>query len=47
MTDFYSHLLGGNNQDYSRSLRKAKLDLIQKGDYSTPYYWAPFVLIGF
>jgi CHAT domain-containing protein len=47
MTDFYSHLLDGNNQDYSRNLRKAKLDLIQKGDYSAPYYWAPFVLIGF
>jgi CHAT domain-containing protein len=47
MTDFYGHLLGGNNQDYSRNLRKAKLDLIQKADFSAPYYWAPFVLIGF
>jgi CHAT domain-containing protein/tetratricopeptide (TPR) repeat protein len=47
MTDFYGNLLGGNTGDYSRNLRKAKLHLIQKGDYSTPYYWAPFVLIGF
>ena len=47
MTDFYSHLLNGSGRDYSRNLRQAKLDLIQKGDYSTPFYWAPFVLIGF
>jgi len=47
MTDFYGHLLGGNTHNYSRNLRKAKLDLIQKGDYAAPYYWAPFVLIGF
>jgi CHAT domain-containing protein/Flp pilus assembly protein TadD len=47
MTDFYGQLLKGDNHDYSQNLRKAKLDLIQKGDFSTPYYWAPFVLIGF
>jgi CHAT domain-containing protein len=47
MTDFYGHLLNGNTLNYSQNLRKAKLDLIQKGDFSAPYYWAPFVLIGF
>lgn len=31
---------------YAAYLRKAKLDLIQEGVYSYPYYWAPFILQG-
>ncbi len=47
MTDFYKQLLGNPSSNYSRDLRQAKLNLLQKGDYAAPYYWAPFILIGF
>lgn len=46
MTDFYKQLLENPSVNYSRDLRKAKLSLL-KGNYSAPYYWAPFILIGF
>lgn len=46
MTDFYKQLLENPSTNYSRDLRKAKLNLLQ-GNYSAPYYWAPFILIGF
>lgn len=46
MTDFYKHLLENPSVNYSRDLRKAKLTLLQ-GNYSSPYYWGPFILIGF
>ncbi len=46
MTDFYSRLLDSGGSNYAESLRQAKLNLI-RGKYSPPYYWAPFVLIGF
>ncbi len=46
MTDFYKQLLENPSASYSRDLRKAKLSLLQ-GNYSAPYYWAPFILIGF
>jgi CHAT domain-containing protein/Tfp pilus assembly protein PilF len=46
MTDFYKQLLENPSANYSRDLRKAKLNLLQ-GNYSAPYYWAPFILIGF
>jgi len=42
MTDFYSNL---GSLNYNQSLRNAKLDM-QKGAYSHPFYWAPFILIG-
>lgn len=47
MTDFYSNLLKGTAGDFSGNLRSAKLNLIKNGKYSAPYYWAPFILIGF
>jgi CHAT domain-containing protein/Tfp pilus assembly protein PilF len=46
MTGFYKELLENPSANYSRDLRKAKLNLLQ-GEYSAPYYWAPFILIGF
>lgn len=46
MTDFYKQLLENPAASYSRDLRKAKLALMQ-GNYAAPYYWAPFILIGF
>ncbi len=44
MTNFYKNILEG--MDYSSALRKAKLDMIQEGQYSYPLDWSPFVLIG-
>ena len=44
MTDFYRSMLQGNN--YVEALRLAKQGMIKSADYSSPYYWAPFVLIG-
>jgi CHAT domain-containing protein/predicted negative regulator of RcsB-dependent stress response len=46
MKDFYKQLLDTNN-GYSQNLRQAKLNLIRSSNYSDPYYWAPFILIGF
>jgi len=46
MTDFYTQLLENQSASYSQDLRNAKLNLL-KGSYAAPYYWAPFVLIGF
>lgn len=46
MTDFYKQLLDNPSLNYSQDLRQAKLNIL-KGNYSAPYYWAPFILIGF
>lgn len=46
MTDFYSNLLQRENT-YSQSLQQSKLGLIRNTDFSAPFYWAPFVLIGY
>jgi CHAT domain-containing protein len=44
MPDFYKRLLA--NASPPAALRAAQLDLIAKGRYSAPFYWAPFVLNG-
>ncbi|MEL6557954.1 MAG: CHAT domain-containing tetratricopeptide repeat protein [Bacteroidota bacterium] len=31
---------------YARALRDAKLSLLYSSEYTEPYYWAPFILIG-
>ena len=47
MIDFYTqHLNHSTNMIFADDLRKAKLKLIASEDYSEPYYWAPFILIG-
>lgn len=46
MTDFYGLMLENSSISYSENLKKAKLNLM-KGKYAAPYYWAPFILIGF
>jgi CHAT domain-containing protein len=46
MTDFYSTWLH-NKASYTQALRAAKLTMLRSEAYSAPYYWAPFVLIGF
>lgn len=44
MKNFYTSMLQGSG--YAKALRDAKRDLINSEDFSSPYYWAPFVLIG-
>ncbi|MBD0405349.1 CHAT domain-containing protein [Flammeovirga sp. EKP202] len=44
MKHFYSGITAG--ESISTSLQKAKIKLIQDGLYFSPYYWAPFTLIG-
>ncbi len=47
MTDFYKTLVGQSYPDFRVALQKAKVDMIHNKAYAAPYYWAPFVLIGF
>ena len=44
MRSFYHHLRGGESSSYA--LQKAIKCLRDSHDYSSPKYWAPFVLIG-
>jgi len=47
MVDFYKSLLQKKDQNYREALQQAKVNMIKQGTYSAPYYWAPFVMIGF
>ncbi len=44
MIEFYDHLLRGTPK--AASLHRAKLSMIQGKKYASPYYWAPFILVG-
>ena len=45
MTEFYRHYLGPNSSP-STAMREAQLAMISGKKYSSPFYWAPFVLVG-
>ncbi|MBY0436004.1 MAG: CHAT domain-containing protein, partial [Cyclobacteriaceae bacterium] len=47
MTAFYQELLTQSKPDFRTALQKAKTEMIKSSRYKSPYYWAPFVLIGF
>jgi CHAT domain-containing protein len=47
MEQFYGRLLDAPGEVFAGTLRETKLGMIQDGKYAAPYYWAPFVLIGF
>ncbi|MCB0492834.1 MAG: CHAT domain-containing protein [Cyclobacteriaceae bacterium] len=47
MREFYTQLLAENNNDFSAALRASKLKMIKEKTYAAPYYWAPFVILGF
>jgi hypothetical protein len=47
MTDFYATLLKNPDKGFRYALQQAKVKMIASGKFSEPYYWAPFVLIGF
>ncbi|MEL6327953.1 MAG: CHAT domain-containing protein, partial [Cyanobacteria bacterium J06626_23] len=45
MTRYYEHLMNGRGR--SEALRATQLEMIAaEGQYSHPYYWAPFILAG-
>ena len=47
MKIFYRQLLDQPDQNFGNALREAKINLIKSDAYASPYYWAPFILIGF
>lgn len=47
MKTFYNRLLENTSSGYCHNLREAKLSLMKNEKYAAPYYWAPFILIGF
>jgi CHAT domain-containing protein len=47
MIKFYDQQLHNSYSGYNRALREAKLDLLNSEKYQHPYFWAPFILVGF
>jgi CHAT domain-containing protein len=47
MTRFYQNVLQSNTPTYRKTLQQVKVRMIQEKKYGAPFYWAPFVLIGF
>ena len=47
MVKLYEQQLHNNYKGYNRALRTAKLFLLNSDKYQSPYYWAPFILVGF
>jgi CHAT domain-containing protein len=47
MTRFYQNILKSNTPSYRKTLQQVKISMIQEKKYGAPFYWAPFVLIGF
>jgi CHAT domain-containing protein len=47
MTDFYSVLLKDPGKGFRYALQQSKVKMVNSKKFAEPYYWAPFVLIGF
>ena len=47
MVKFYENYLYAEQPSFTGALRAAKLALIESGDNPHPYYWSPFVLVGY
>lgn len=47
MTDFYTELLKNPDGGFRQALQQSKIKMIASEKFFDPYYWAPFVLIGF
>lgn len=45
MSEFYKHLKQPGTRK-AEALRQAQLTFLQDADFSHPFYWAPFVLVG-
>lgn len=46
MVSFYQEHLEGKSAQFATPLRQAKLNMIRTEEFSHPYYWSAFVLIG-
>ncbi len=46
MTDFYKRLFASDSVSPSAAMRDAQLAMINGKKYSSPFFWAPFVLVG-
>lgn len=46
MEDFYTNTLQ-TKSTFTQSLQQVKIKMLNSKTYNSPYYWAPFVLIGF
>ncbi len=46
MIEFYKYNLNNDHHGYNTALRRAKLTLLNSDEYNSPYYWAPFILVG-
>ena len=44
MVEFYRQLKSG--KDKATALQQAQIKIMQEDEYSHPYYWAPFILVG-
>ena len=47
MTRFYQNILQSSTPAYRKTLQQVKVNMIKEKKYGAPFYWAPFVLIGF
>ena len=46
MTNFYKNKFLNDERGYAGALRQAKLKLLQQQEFSAPYYWAAFLVLG-
>ncbi len=46
MSRFYHHAIASSPTSFARALQITRQEMMQ-GNYAAPFYWAPFVLIGF
>ena len=45
MVRFYRHLRG-DSPGRAEALRRARLELVESSQFSHPYFWSPFILVG-
>ena len=46
MNQFYEQLASTDTTSKAKALREAQIALMHSENYSHPYYWAPFILVG-
>ncbi|MEO1297930.1 MAG: CHAT domain-containing protein [Cyanobacteria bacterium J06636_16] len=46
IASFYEQIANQSNISKANAIREAQISLLESSEYSHPYYWAPFVLIG-
>jgi CHAT domain-containing protein len=46
ISGFYTHFNKDTRSSKADALKQAQLDLLHSANYSHPFYWAPFILVG-